>query len=95
MLPGVKCVLSLTRQTEARLVKVAHWLLGKLLLLLLLLLLLSRGSLHRGDGRHHLGSHSHLTHWPVILAPRDSSQLCELYVQAQFIRPSLPSTVRI
>lgn len=43
VVPGMKSVLSLTRQTEPRLVKVAHWLGSNLLLLLLLL---GRRSLH-------------------------------------------------
>lgn len=67
---------SLTRQTESRLVKVAHWLLANLLLLLLLLL--SRGGLHRGNRGNHLGSDSHIAHWSIVLTPGDSSQLCEL-----------------
>lgn len=74
-----ECVISLTRQTEARLVKVTHWLLSDLLLLLLLL---GRGGLQRGDGGHRLWGQSHLTHRPIILAPGDSLQLCELNIHA-------------
>lgn len=67
--------LPLTRQAEAGLVQVAHWLLGNLLLLLLLP---GGGSLHGGDGVHRFRSHSHLAHRPVVLPPGDPSQLCEL-----------------
>lgn len=67
--------LLLTWQTEARLVEVAHRLGAGLLLLLLLLV---GGGLHGGDGGQHFGGHGHLAHWPVVLAPGDSSQLCEL-----------------
>lgn len=66
---------SRTRQTEARLVKVAHRLVRERLLLLLLS---GGGGLPWGNRGHHLGSHSHLAHRPVVLAPGDSSQLREL-----------------
>lgn len=55
--------------------EVAHRLVGHLLLLLLLP---DRGGLLGGHGRHHLRSQDHVTHWPVVLASGDSSQLCQL-----------------
>lgn len=64
---------SLTGQTEARLVQVAHRLVNELLLLLL-----GGGRLLRGHRGHHFGSHGHLTHRPVVLTPGDSSQLRQL-----------------
>lgn len=74
----------LTGQAEARLVEVTNWLMSELLLLLLLLL--GRRGLHRRNRGHHLRSHGHLTHWPVVLAPGDSSQLCELNKMGNFVR---------
>lgn len=65
-----------TGQTEARLVQVAHRLVGRLLLLLLLLP--DRGGLLGGHRRHHLRSQDHVTHRPVVLASGDASQFCQL-----------------
>lgn len=74
--PAAGKLLLPTRQTEARLMEVAHRLMGHLLLLLLLLP--DRGGLLGGHRRHHLRGQDHLTHRPVVLASGDSSQLCQL-----------------
>lgn len=57
-----------TRQAESRLVQVPNrW-----------CLLLGRGRLSRRGWSHRLGCHRHLTHWSVIQATRDPSQLGQL-----------------